>query len=273
MPSRLLSGNAGDAVVFLRAACVRFRPIEMAKSIKCPYCFHDILISWEPLYRLDRSGNPHPKIEQTTDADLVKGVFVEVDWMCCFNDDCNQIIVRIRKGFYNPTTDGRYPETIEEWLAVPRKRALRAIDPLVPEQFSKPYIRASLILEDAPDMSGVLSRLIIADLLKKYASLDQYDLPTRIDKFAADIRHPSRLRNNLQYLREIGNFGAHTQADEEGNVIEIGADEAEWTLNVIDGLFDYFIVGPEKDRQRRAAFDEKIQKAGRKAVKKSGDST
>ena len=33
------------------------------------------------------------------------------------------------------------------------------------------------------------------------------------------------------------------------------------------GLFDYLIVGPAKDREMRAAIDEKLKAAGRKPIK------
>ena len=75
--------------------------------------------------------------------------------------------------------------------------------------------------------------------------------------------------NRTCILREIGDFGGHTQKDQTtGEIIEITAKEAEWTLTVIDGLFDYFIVGPARDKQRRAEFDKKIEKAGRRSIKR-----
>lgn len=45
-------------------------------------------------------------------------------------------------------------------------------------------------------------------------------------------------------------------------MIRIEAPEAEWTLVVIDRLFDYFIIQPKQDEQMRDALDEKIERAG-----------
>lgn len=36
---------------------------------------------------------------------------------------------------------------------------------------------------------------------------------------------------------------------------------------MLDGLFDYYIVGPERDAKRRAAMDKKIERAGRKPIR------
>jgi hypothetical protein len=68
----------------------------------------------------------------------------------------------------------------------------------------------------------------------------------------------------------MGNFGVHTQTDKTNDeIIDASPEEAEWTLTVIDGLFDYFIVGPERDKERRASFDAKLKRAGRDTLAKS----
>jgi hypothetical protein len=92
------------------------------------------------------------------------------------------------------------------------------VDELVRDPFAKDFREACLILDDSPRMSSVLSRRILADLLEQYANLTDYKVATRIDKFIADITHPSRLRDNLHYLREIGDFSAHTMKDDQGRM-------------------------------------------------------
>jgi Domain of unknown function (DUF4145) len=139
----------------------------------------------------------------------------------------------------------------------------------VTDPLRKDYIEAYTILDDSPRMSAVLSRRILADLLKKYAGLTQFNLEQRIDKFIENTNHPRRLRENLHYLREMGNFAAHTQEQQTPTdpvIIDVGKDEAEWTLNIVSDLFDYFIVAPAKDAERRKGFDKKIADAGRKPI-------
>jgi hypothetical protein len=77
------------------------------------------------------------------------------------------------------------------------------------------------------------------------------------------------VKQNLDHLREIGNFGAHQQTDKNtGGILDIGQEEAEWTLDVIDGLFEYFIVARERDERRRSEMDKRLEKAGRPPIKK-----
>ena len=133
-------------------------------------------------------------------------------------------------------------------------KALPTISNLIPEGMARDYREAHLILEDSPRMAGVLARRILADLLAQYAGLAQYSLAKSIDKFIADGSRPARHRDNLHYLREIGDMSAHTKTDTGGNIIEISKEEAEWTLRVVSGLFDYFIVEPATDEEMSPAL-------------------
>lgn len=107
---------------------------------------------------------------------------------------------------------GRSGAVVSEiWFAVPKVKSVLPLDKLIVDPLRKDYIEAFTILDDSPRMSSVLSRRILADLLKQYAGLTQFNLEQRIDAFVLDTTHPRRLRENLHYLREMGNFGAHTQ--------------------------------------------------------------
>jgi hypothetical protein len=156
--------------------------------------------------------------------------------------------------------------TTGAWFAVPKKEGLPTVDTLVTDPLRTDYLEAYTILEDSPKMSSVLSRRILADLLKDYASKDNFSLAARINGFIEDPKHPSRLKENLHYLREMGDFGAHTQTDGQQEIIPVTKDEAEWTLKVIADLFDYFIVAPKKDEDMRNAFAMKIADAGRRPI-------
>lgn len=202
------------------------------------------------------------------DNSYAQWVDVSVRWMQCPNDDCREILVLTgrRVGYATQAIDAVVPDV---WYAFPQKPAARAIDPLVPDPFRRDYLEAAAILADSPKMSRVLSRRILADLLEKFAGRSEYNLASRIDKFIEDARYPSHLKDNLHHLREIGDFGAHAQKDiATGEILDAGPEEAEWTLEVIDSLFDYFIIAPERDKQRRAAWEQKMKDARRKPIKK-----
>jgi len=194
---------------------------------------------------------------------------VALEWMRCANEDCEELIVRVHEQSVVERLLGGVPlMRTDTWTARPRfGESQRPIDPLVPDPFKTDYAEATAILDISPRMSAVLSRSLLADLLKTYAGKEQFNLQDRIDAFIADRQHPRYVRDNLHHLREIANFSAHTQTNDQAIILEIGRDEAEWTLDVIDRLYDYFIISPERDRKMQKQMDERLKEAGRNPIK------
>jgi hypothetical protein len=190
---------------------------------------------------------------------------LNVEWMRCANPGCQQAVVRMHE-LHSQVEDGEQTNWVDTWIARPRGDS-RPIDPLVSDPIRTDYLEAAAILDISPRMSAVLSRRILADLLEQHAGQTQFSLEGRVDGFVQDDSHPSYLRENLHHLREIANFGAHTQKDVRSEIIDVDRDEAEWTLDILDSLFDYFIVAPERNRAIREQFDKKIDAAGRKPLK------
>jgi len=233
--------------------------------VKCPICGDHSPPAWE-FFWTEVSGR--------VSADLVaaKNLLenVSLDWMRCSNEECEQVIVRVQE--QHVTGDLSPLLRTDSWVARPRfGETERPIDALVPEPFRTDYAEAAAILEISHRMSAVLSRRILGDLLKKYAGKEQRTLAAQIDALTEESGHPSRLTENLHHFREVANFGAHTQEDQQAEgepvVIDVGRDEAEWTLDMVDRLFDYLIVQPAKDEEIRSRMDEKIERAGRKPLR------
>jgi len=78
---------------------------------------------------------------------------------------------------------------------------------------------------------------------------------------------PSGVADALDAAREIGNFAAHpTKSEHTGEVVDVEPGEAEWNLDVLDGLFDVFFVQPARLVGRKAALNEKLKAAGKKPL-------
>jgi uncharacterized protein DUF4145 len=238
--------------------------------VKCPFCGENTPELWQHFVAVTNwkgevlqapvfSVTMEPADERFYNAEIW------INWMVCPNESCKEIIVRIRREL-SPYRDKLFRPGFkfdEKWIAVPRKPFPRPIDPLVGDPYRRDYMEASLILDDSPRMSSVLSRRILQDLLEQFAGRTEYKLEDRIDNFIADTKYPSSIKDNLHHLRDIANFSAHTKTNKAtGEIIEVDRDEAEWTLEVVDGLFDYFIVAPERDKQRRTNWDAKRGQTG-----------
>ena len=243
--------------------------------MECPFCRHDIAATWQTLLsNTDELGRQINQFLGQLNTYVLRDktrvpVNIIVQWLKCQNSECQEIIVQIIRAESGAANT---------WIALPNRPNLPAVNPLVTDPFRKDYLEAWTILEDSPRMSGVLSRRLLADLLEKYASLKQYSLAQKIDEFIKDTRHPLWIRENLHYLREIGDFGAHTQQDKTAAaipaaqpptdplIINMDKGEAEWTLKIIGDLFEYFIVAPQKDKEMRTAIDKKLADASRKPI-------
>jgi hypothetical protein len=182
---------------------------------------------------------------------------VVIDWMKCPEPKCRRVIVKVELQNHAQA---------ESWFAVPRYSSVRSIDPEVPDEYALPFKRACRILNDAPEMAAVLARRVLADLLNKEGGY-KGGIKAQIDAFIDDPSQPDSVKKNLHYLREIGNFGAHTQEDRDtGEPLDPTPEEAEWTLDVVESLFDTLVVAPRRDAHRRTAMDEKLRRAGREPI-------
>jgi hypothetical protein len=191
--------------------------------------------------------------------------------MQCANEKCGQLVVRGHDTY--TAYDAGYPdEHTDTWIIHPR-HASRPLDPLILEtsgELAGDYAEAVAILDISHRMSAVLARSILADLLEKYADLSDYGLADRVNKFVEDTAHPFDLREQLHYLREIADLSAHTKTDQSSDQlerIEITREEADWTLVIVERLFDYFIVSPAKADLLKKGMDAKLSAAGRRAIK------
>lgn len=68
-------------------------------------------------------------------------------------------------------------------------------------------------------------------------------------------------------MRNIGNFAAHEiKSKITGAIVEVETGEAEWNLDVLESLFDFYFVEPSKAAVRKAALNKKLREAGKPEI-------
>jgi hypothetical protein len=158
-----------------------------------------------------------------------------------------------------------------EWvryLIRPKTAARPAPSPHVPVEFAKDYMEASLVFDDSPQASAALGRRCLQHLLREKAGVKQADLAKEIDQVLSSGQLPSNLAEAIDAIRIIGNFAAHPiKSTNSGEVLPVEQGEAEWTLDVLEGLFDFYFVQPALLSQKRAALNAKLAAAGKPPVK------
>ena len=216
--------------------------------MKCPHCNIEI----HPAFMRETVANG-----QYIGRQGVKRAFFSLSQMTC--PACADAII-----YLNKKSDG-YDQN--ETLVYP-KSAIRPKAPVeVPPELSVDFNEACLVLGDSPKASAALSRRCLQQLLKLQGH-DQRDLAKAIDSAIASKQIPGPLSRNLDAIRNIGNFAAHPTKDtNSGAIVEVEPEEADWNLDVLDGLFDYYYVQPAHDQARIDALNIKLLAAGKPAMK------
>jgi hypothetical protein len=169
--------------------------------------------------------------------------------------------------FMGPATGNPFPELISERFVLPRTVAREPIPDKVPKSLVEDYTEACNVLAESAKASAALSRRCLQNLLVEKAGMTKRDLNDQIQEAINARALPSTLAEDLDTVRLIGNFGAHPiKSKSTGEIVPVEPGEAEWNLDVLDALFDFFYAQPDKRDERRAALDAKLKDAGRQTL-------
>ena len=149
----------------------------------------------------------------------------------------------------------------------PKGTARPATPSEVPPTIAEDYKEACLVLTDSPKASAALSRRCLQNVLREAAAVKYSDLANEIDEVIASNKLPSTIATNLDAVRTIGNFAAHPiKSQVTGQIVDVEPGEAEWNLEVLESLFDFYYVLPARDKARRDALNKKLTAAGKPTI-------
>lgn len=93
------------------------------------------------------------------------------------------------------------------------------------------------------------------------------DLSKEIDEAMQTL--PSYLAESIDAIRHIGNFAAHpNKSTSTGQIVDVEIGEAEWALDVLEDLFDFYYVQPAITQRKKDAMNEKLKDLGKPPLKK-----
>lgn len=138
----------------------------------------------------------------------------------------------------------------------------------VPKQFAADYTEACLVIPDSPKASAALSRRCLQNLLRQIAKVKPGQLGDEIQEVLDAGSLPSYLSEVVDAIRNIGNFAAHpTKTQHTGEIVPVEPGEAEWLLDILESLFDFYFVQPQRVKSRREALNKKLLDAHKKPMK------
>jgi hypothetical protein len=153
-------------------------------------------------------------------------------------------------------------------LVYPKAISRSPIPKEIPTEFAVDYREACLVLPDSEKASAALSRRCLQHLLREKAGVKKGDLANEIQQVLDSKQLPGHLADDLDAIRNIGNFAAHPmKSTVTGLIVDVEPQEAEWLVNLLEGLFDFYFVQPARAQARRDALNAKVEGAGKRPMK------
>lgn len=212
----------------------------------CPHCltaFHDMWGVFNPAPVVDAEGSW--ALRHTT----------------C--PTCGKVVIRL-----DATQQGNVHLILNSRIIRPKATARKALPSDVPTDFASDYNEACLVLADSEKASAALSRRCLQHLLRQKAGVKHSDLANEIQQVLHGGTLPSHLANGIDAIRNIGNFAAHpVKSQNTGEIVDVEPGEAEWSLDVLEGLFDFYFVLPAVLQKKRGDLNAKLAAAGKPPLK------
>lgn len=210
--------------------------------MKCPHCLNGIH---------SKKGNVN------------LGKDIEGNWVVTFEKcpECQKYIIDLLQ--YKPNQE--HPARIQ---AYPKGASRSPVAKDVPDKFADDYKEACLVFGDSPKASSALSRRCLQNILREKAGIKKGDLYSEIQQVLESKQLPSHLSEAIDAVRNIGNFAAHPiKSTNTGEIVDVELGEAEWLLDVLEGLFDFYFVQPAILQRKRSKLDMKLGEAGKPPMK------
>ncbi|ODS41216.1 hypothetical protein BEH94_02455 [Candidatus Altiarchaeales archaeon WOR_SM1_SCG] len=135
----------------------------------------------------------------------------------------------------------------------------------VPPEIALDYKEACLVEHLSKKAAAALARRCLQNMLHQQ-NISKKNLSEEIDEAMKSL--PTHLSKEIDGIRVIGNFAAHPiKSESTGEIVDVEEGETEWILNVLEGLFDFYYVAPERTKAKRNALNAKLQSAGKPNLK------
>jgi hypothetical protein len=196
--------------------------------MKCPYCSDNL--------------QPDPHTQHHVQDKV--GVW-DIDSGVC--PSCNRTMILLTTT--NTATEVPHIE-IKAWG---KDLARSELPPEVIEPYLSDFYEACFIVADSPRASAALSRHCLQALLRDKANVKPGDLSNEIDQVLTSKALPLELVSSLAATINVGNFPANpVKNSHPGLIAPVEPGEAEYLLDVLEALFDYYLVRPARLKEQDA---------------------
>jgi hypothetical protein len=198
---------------------------------------------------------------------------IESDWIIykftC--PTCNKFNLYLIESTAIRTASGSFVNTGQvkmNKLIHPKAISRIPISPEVPTDFLREYEEACMVISDSPMASAALSRRSLQHILRDKGKFKAKSLAEEIQQAIDSKTLPSYITESIDAIRNIGNFAAHPlKSTNTGEIMPVEPGEAEWNLDVVELLFDFYFVQPSIIQKKRDELNKKLSEAGKPPMK------
>lgn len=215
--------------------------------MKCPHCLESFFEKW-------------------TEITLMHDKEARWNLMMTKCPACEKMILKEQQKTLSSL--GGYWVLDKETLIHPSWIARTPLPPEVTDEYSKPYKKASQVLPISSEASAALSRKCLQHLLREKAKVKPGNLTDEIQEVINSGNLPSHLAESIDAIRNVGNFATHPiKSTNTGEIVDVENGEAEWLLDTLEGLFDFYLIQPAKTKKKKDALNKKLQEAKKPPMK------
>jgi hypothetical protein len=222
----------------------------MAFNWKCPFCGHAQTV-------IDEKACLATRVLEVGETYLGAQVGVEIDAICCANEECKQVDLVVFFGpwrweDHDPTVDR---DKAERFRLRPESSA-RPQPIYIPEPIREDYTQACRIRELSPKASATLSRRCLQGMIRDFCGIVRRRLVDEIaelERMVAGGGAPRGVQADtldaIDAVRKVGNIGAHMEADID-MIVDVDPGEAQALISLIELLFeDWYVARSEREER------------------------
>lgn len=76
------------------------------------------------------------------------------------------------------------------------------------------------------------------------------------------------MSESIDAVRNIGNFAAHpSKSTATGEIADVEPGEADWNLDVLESLFEFYFIQPAQTRRKKDELIKKLEEYGKPPMK------
>jgi Domain of unknown function (DUF4145) len=231
----------------------RYPQNKIHKNIECQHCETTINANWYriPFYYEVCVDTRNKWVQKT----LVLTKCPSCNQLTIY--DCRHEGTRMNDGYGNPADANGDVTSFLARRIYPSEDKFKTFP--IENDITIGYLRAVKLLKTDAGITAGLSRKLLEKILITEYGRNEYSLHQKIQKFIDEDDAPSYIKESIDMLREIGNYGAHyLQNKDTSKLIEVEEGEAAWLLEVLYDLIDHVYVKPVLFEERKRAFKTRV---------------